>query len=44
MQTVIRAPLTSVWHLIKLSSFADWWTALEKSGPAAKGISDEADV
>jgi hypothetical protein len=30
--------------LIKLSSFADWWTALEKSGPAAKGISDEADV
>merc|ERR1712080_19629 len=44
VSAVIRAPLTSVWHLIKLSSFADWWTALEKSGPAAKGISDEADV
>lgn len=43
-QAVIRAPLTSVWHLTKLQDFAKWWSALEKSAPAAKGVSDEADV
>ncbi|GAA5824281.1 hypothetical protein JCM10212_001341, partial [Sporobolomyces blumeae] len=41
---VIRAPLAKVWHLIKLQDFAKWWSALDKSGPADKGISDEADV
>merc|ERR1712071_678601 len=40
---VIKASLTDVWHLIKLPSFAQWWSALEKS-EAVKGSSDEADL
>ncbi|POY75443.1 hypothetical protein BMF94_1515 [Rhodotorula taiwanensis] len=44
VSAVIRAPLTSVWHLIKLQDFAKWWSALEKSAPAEKGVSGEADV
>ncbi|GAA5834566.1 hypothetical protein JCM11251_007041 [Rhodosporidiobolus azoricus] len=42
--TVIKAPLASVWHLIKLQDFSKWWSALQSSGPAPKGVSDEADV
>ncbi|GJN94459.1 hypothetical protein Rhopal_007539-T1 [Rhodotorula paludigena] len=41
---VIKAPLTSVWHLIKLGDFSKWWSALQSSGPASAGISNEADV
>ncbi|BGP58202.1 hypothetical protein JCM8202_004742 [Rhodotorula sphaerocarpa] len=44
VSAVIRAPLTSVWHLIKLQDFSEWWSALDKSAPAEKGVSDEADV
>jgi len=40
---VIKAPLAKVWHQIKLSDFSKWWSALEKSGPASKEISEEAD-
>ncbi|KAF3912057.1 hypothetical protein ABW21_db0202084 [Orbilia brochopaga] len=40
---VINAPLSAVWHLIKLHSFADWWSAL-KSSDAVKGVSEETDV
>ncbi|GAA6037491.1 hypothetical protein JCM8097_008214 [Rhodosporidiobolus ruineniae] len=41
---VIPAQLASVWHLIKLQDFSKWWSAVESSGPAAKGVSDEADL
>lgn len=41
---VIKAPLTAVWHLIKLGDFSKWWSALQSSGPASAGISNEADV
>lgn len=40
---VIRAPLSNVWHLIKLQNFADFWSAL-KSSQWVKGTSDETDV
>jgi hypothetical protein len=40
---VIRAPLSNVWHLIKLQNFADFWGALESS-QWVKGASDETDV
>jgi len=40
---VIKAPLAKVWHKIKLAEFSSWWSALEKSGPASKEISEEAD-
>ncbi|KAF3914708.1 hypothetical protein AA313_de0207050 [Arthrobotrys entomopaga] len=40
---VIHAPLATVWHLIKLNSFPEWWGALEKS-ETVKGVSDETDV
>jgi hypothetical protein len=39
----VTQSLTDVWHLIKLPSFAQWWSALEKS-EAVKGSSDEADL
>ncbi|GJN69949.1 bet v1-like protein [Purpureocillium lilacinum] len=40
---VVNAPLSAVWHLIKLHNFADWWSAL-KSSEAVKGVSEETDV
>ncbi|KAI5918098.1 hypothetical protein F4810DRAFT_693602 [Camillea tinctor] len=41
--TVIKAPLSHVWHQIKLQNFSKFWTAL-KSSQAEKGVSDETDV
>ncbi|GAA5872066.1 hypothetical protein JCM16303_000965 [Sporobolomyces ruberrimus] len=41
---VIKAPLAKVWHLIKLQDFAKFWSALESSELADKGVSSEADV
>ncbi|GAA6020562.1 hypothetical protein JCM10207_008669 [Rhodosporidiobolus poonsookiae] len=41
---VIPAPLSQVWHKIKLQDFASWWSALKSSGPAPKGVSEEVDV
>lgn len=41
---VINAPLAKVWHLIKLGEFSSWWSQLQSSGPAPKGVSEEADV
>lgn len=40
---VIRAPLSHVWHFIKLAEFAKFWTAIEKA-EHVKGVSDETDV
>lgn len=40
---VINAPLSHVWHHIKLHHFADFWSRLSKS-EAVKGTSEEADV
>jgi hypothetical protein len=40
---VIQAPLSSVWHLIKLQDFASFWTKLDKS-EYVKGTSPETDV
>ncbi|KAF3940269.1 hypothetical protein ABW19_dt0209325 [Dactylella cylindrospora] len=40
---VINAPLSAVWHLIKLPSFHEWWSKLEKS-EVVKGVSEETDV
>ncbi|GAA5876859.1 hypothetical protein JCM8547_002409 [Rhodosporidiobolus lusitaniae] len=41
---VIPAPLSKTWHFIKLADFAKFYSALESSGPAPKGVSDEVDV
>ncbi|ODQ55986.1 Bet v1-like protein [Saitoella complicata NRRL Y-17804] len=40
---VIPAPLASVWHLIKLGKFADFWSAL-KSSSVVKDTSEETDI
>ena len=40
---VINAPLSAVWHLIKLQDFHHFWTKLEKSYHV-KGTSHETDV
>ncbi|KAI8944572.1 hypothetical protein F4801DRAFT_571276 [Xylaria longipes] len=40
---VIKAPLSHVWHHIKLQNFSNFWSAL-KSSEFVKGASDEADV
>ncbi|KAH7020979.1 uncharacterized protein B0I36DRAFT_367445 [Microdochium trichocladiopsis] len=40
---VIKAPLSAVWHHIKLQNFSDFWSAL-KSSEFVKGTSDETDV
>ncbi|KAH9885519.1 hypothetical protein F4778DRAFT_760747 [Xylariomycetidae sp. FL2044] len=40
---VIKAPLSHVWHHIKLQNFSDFWSAL-KSSAFVKGTSDETDV
>ncbi|GAW20251.1 hypothetical protein ANO14919_097500 [Xylariales sp. No.14919] len=41
--TVIKAPLSHVWHHIKLQNFSNFWSAL-KSSEFVKGTNDEADV
>jgi hypothetical protein len=41
--TVIRAPLSHVWHHIKLQDFASFWSALSKS-EWVKGASDDTDI
>lgn len=40
---VINAPLSRVWHFIKLQDFSSFWSALSKS-EVVTGASDEADV
>ncbi|KAI1763924.1 hypothetical protein GGR53DRAFT_496050 [Hypoxylon sp. FL1150] len=40
---VIKAPLSHVWHHIKLQNFSNFWSAL-KSSQFVKGTSDETDV
>ncbi|KAI0113008.1 hypothetical protein F4814DRAFT_420306 [Daldinia grandis] len=40
---VIKAPLSHVWHHIKLQDFNNFWSAL-KSSQYVKGTSDETDV
>ncbi len=40
---VIKAPLSHVWHHIKLENFANFWSAL-KSSKLVKGVSDDTDV
>ncbi|KAF3062405.1 putative bet v1-like protein [Daldinia childiae] len=40
---VIKAPLSHVWHHIKLQNFNNFWSAL-KSSQYVKGTSDETDV
>ncbi|TGJ77145.1 hypothetical protein E0Z10_g10734 [Xylaria hypoxylon] len=40
---VIKAPLSQVWHHIKLQNFSNFWSALTSS-EFVKGTNDEADV
>jgi len=40
---VIEAPFSTVWHLIKLPDFANFWSKLEKS-EWVKGASPETDI
>ncbi|XTI93660.1 Bet v1-like protein [Cenococcum geophilum] len=40
---VIEAPMSAVWHLIKLQNFASFWSKLEKS-ELVKGVSEETDI
>ncbi|KAI0178635.1 hypothetical protein GGR52DRAFT_264663 [Hypoxylon sp. FL1284] len=40
---VIKAPLSHVWHHIKLQDFSKFWSTL-KSSQFVKGTSDETDV
>ncbi|KAM0713734.1 hypothetical protein Q7P37_010696 [Cladosporium fusiforme] len=40
---VIRAPLSHVWHLIKIQDFAKFWSALSSS-EFVKGANEETDV
>ncbi|KAF7557507.1 hypothetical protein G7046_g6021 [Stylonectria norvegica] len=40
---VIKAPLSHVWHHIKLQDFANFWSALSKS-EWVKGTSPETDI
>ncbi|KAI0004440.1 hypothetical protein F4779DRAFT_73275 [Xylariaceae sp. FL0662B] len=40
---VIKAPLSDVWHLIKLQDFSNFWTAL-KSSQFVKAANAETDV
>lgn len=40
---VIKAPLSHVWHHIKLQDFANFWSALKKS-EWVKGTSPETDI
>lgn len=41
--SVIPAPLSAVWHLIKLQDFHKFWTKLSSS-EVIKGAASEADV
>ncbi|KAK4169960.1 hypothetical protein QBC43DRAFT_225645 [Cladorrhinum sp. PSN259] len=41
--TLIRAPLSHVWHFIKLAEFHNFWPAIEKA-EHVKGVSDDTDV
>jgi len=43
VSAVVNAPLTDVWHLIKLQDFNKWWSQLTSS-EFVKGASDEADI
>lgn len=40
---VIAAPLSAVWHHIKLQDFSKWWSAV-KSSDYVKGASEETDI
>jgi len=40
---VIKAPLSHVWHFIKLPDFDKFWTAIKKA-EHVKGVSDETDI
>ena len=40
---VIRAPLSHVWHLIKIQDFSKFWSALSSS-EYVKGASEETDI
>lgn len=40
---VIRAPLSHVWHFLKLAEFDKFWGAIQKS-EYVKGVSDETDI
>lgn len=40
---VIGARFSDVWHLIKLESFSDFWSALAKS-ESVKGASSDTDI
>lgn len=40
---VIEAPMSAVWHFIKLQNFASFWSKLEKS-EWVKGVSEETDI
>jgi hypothetical protein len=40
---VIRAPLSFVWHFIKLPDFSKWWSAIDKA-EHVKDTSSETDV
>ncbi|KXL45639.1 hypothetical protein M433DRAFT_142231 [Acidomyces richmondensis BFW] len=40
---VIRAPLSHVWHFIKLQEFSKFWSAISKS-EFVKGANEEADI
>ncbi|KAL9628868.1 MAG: hypothetical protein Q9164_007122, partial [Protoblastenia rupestris] len=41
--SVISAPLSQVWHLLKLQDFHNFWTKLSKS-EHVKGASPETDI
>ncbi|KAK0643418.1 hypothetical protein B0T16DRAFT_430029 [Cercophora newfieldiana] len=40
---VIRAPLSHVWHFVKLPQFDKFWGAIKKA-EHVKGVSDETDI
>lgn len=41
---LIRAPFSSVWHLLKLPQFSSFWSALSSSKPLSKEVSSETDI
>ncbi|KAK0665599.1 hypothetical protein QBC41DRAFT_339708 [Cercophora samala] len=41
---VIRAPLSHVWHFIKLAEFPTFYSQIKKAEHIVKGVSDETDV
>lgn len=41
--SVIKAPLSSVWHLIKLQDFSKFYSAI-KTSEFVKGASEETDI